>query len=78
MRHRLRTYPLQYGFRSLWATSRTTSCSPSPTPTRGASETPKVDVQQGGDVIHRPTKKVSFVLHVLQSLLRVLKFERMS
>lgn len=48
-----RTYPLQYGFGSLWATSWTTLCSPYPTPTIGPSKTPKIDVQKGGDVIHR-------------------------
>lgn len=69
----LRTYPLQYGFRPFRAIGRTTSSSPSSTPTSGTSKTPEIDVQKGGDVIHRPTEEVSVILNVLHSPLEVLK-----
>lgn len=71
--YQLRTYPRQHGLGdSLWATTRTTSCSPSSATAIGTSKTPKVDVQEGGDVIHRLAKEVPFILYILYGCLDVL------
>lgn len=68
-----RTYPLHYWFGSLWTTSWTTSCSPSPTPAAGASKTPEIDVQKAGDVVHRLAEEVAVIVHVLHRPLDFLK-----
>ena len=67
-----RTYPLHHWFSSLWATSWTTSCSPSPPPAAGASKAPKIDVQKAGDVVHRLAEEVAVLVHVLYSPLHFL------
>lgn len=60
----IQTYPLQYRFDTLWAPARTTTCSSSSATTSGTSKAPEIDVQEGGDIIHRPAKEVSFIFHI--------------
>lgn len=60
--NKLRTHLLHYRLGSFWATSWTPFHSSAPT--AGPSKTTKIDVQQGGDVIHRLAQEVAVILHV--------------
>lgn len=53
-------------FGPLRTTPGTNGVSPSSTTTPGSIQTPKVDIQHGGDIIHRLAEEVAIVLHVVQ------------
>lgn len=61
-------------FGPLWTTTWTDWVSPSSTPSSGSIQTPEVDVQHGGDVIHRFTEEVSILIHVVHGPGQFLKW----